>query len=179
MKIQGKITQMIPKRITAKTGKSYTVFTAMVDGQNINLGFNRFKFKEGQQIEVNVEPSKFGGFDIVEGGTPSSAPAISNKPAPFPNVGGGGKVFPVPASHGDHSIIRQSALKAAVDTVSLFSKEHKTVESFTEAAIKTAYKYAEFSSGRREEKLAKEIVASGNAKEVEEELMKNLEEGNE
>jgi len=76
------------------------------------------------------------------------------------------KPFPLPKDHGDTAIIRQNALTNAVATVADFiatqpTEKWPTIEEWQELVITTAYKYAEFSSGQREVRVAKARLGDG------------------
>jgi hypothetical protein len=124
------------------------------------VGFSQ-PFKVGDSISVDVE-TKFGELKV----TSSSVAADSGtKGVPMgtkayaPSTGKN-TVFPVPNTHGDYAIIRQNALTNAVAIVSQRSDwRSEDVDTVSERVIRLAYKFAEFTSGHREKRIAKEQAA--------------------
>lgn len=87
---------------------------------------------------------------------PAAAPAAS---ASKPAAGGyGQKVFPVPALHGDRSIIRQNSLARAVEIVTFVGNPSYPAEELAEKAIEIARVFEAYSSGDLDAAVAEEAV---------------------
>ncbi len=149
------------------TGKNFTIHYAIAEDmetglvQRINLGFKN-TFAVGDTI-TSIEKNKYNEFVPKVGTTsPDSSKGFTVKPE---QSGGGGysgraagRPFPVPKDSGELSIIRQSALKAAIDTVSAYNNNYLGKETnsdvslieFVEQILEVAYTYTDFSSGHRE-----------------------------
>lgn len=169
MIIEGVISSLEGKTITAGTGKQYTVYSATIGSDVVNIGFNQDKLQEGQTVKLdNVVVGKYG-LELPrtpkKGGSPNAAPSnvtSINQGGSSARPGSGNfapKTFPVGTTHGDISIIRQSALKAAVDTIALTGAgKTATLEKLADQAIALAYKYAAFSSGQKEVEEVKDLT---------------------
>ncbi|RMG76685.1 MAG: hypothetical protein D6711_03355 [Chloroflexi bacterium] len=173
-------------RQSKKTGKYFNVYTIHDKyGAKIDAGFRRPKVDIGETYTMELAPGSYGNdYKLVRINTTGSGTYPSLKPkgpavANFdPNAGGGANTnsthnallkaaqqkapqFPVDLQSKDMSICRQSALKAAVDTISnmplTFPKKSEDILDFAEEVIiPLAYKYAEFSTGHREMRMAKQ-----------------------
>ena len=126
----------------SKAGRPYTKYTAVMSaGFTFDAGIRPPPFKAGETIDVELE-EKFGKMQLVRDDDPSG--------------GGGGRgraprPWPVPEDHGDNSIIRQNSLKHAVAVIvgsPVAQSGSVSAEVMAEEAIKIAYKFTEFSSGR-------------------------------
>lgn len=154
---------------TAKTGKSYNShYVVTADGEQIEVGLKQ-KYAVGARINVDVD-KQFG--KLKEVGPPTGVPTKA-EPAPLrgtsPAFSRQEKVFPVPELSGEMAIIRQNALTNAVNVVvnksSVLLGVDKTKaerEQFLNALVEDilgiAYKFADFSSGHREAKLARQTA---------------------
>jgi hypothetical protein len=151
-KIEGSVESVFSKQITAKSGKNYTIYHMRVSGQDVNMGFNRPAYQEGEFVSLDVERNRYGELEVPKkGGSASnsngssySAPSNSTS-APAPGI----------ALSKDMAIIRQNALTNAVNY-------HANSDAEPEDIIATAYVFAEFSSGKREERIAKEMRENGD-----------------
>lgn len=86
----------------------------------------------------------------------SKAPAA---PAAKPAAGGyGQKVFPVPALHGDRSIIRQNSLGHAVEIVIHTCPGGVSYEELAEKAIEIARMFEAYSAGDLDAAVAEEAM---------------------
>lgn len=161
--ISGQVTEITPQSgVSKRTGKPYTIWTAVVDGTPVKMGFNKPGFNAGDTVTLDVQQNKYGDWEPIAPGKPSGgrAPAAPSGPAPAP----AGRTFPVATTSPEMSIIRQNALTNANAAVHHYMErnadsvtEPDNVEGYIEMVIEAAYKFAEFSSGQREVKAVKAI----------------------
>lgn len=138
------------------------------DGEKIAVGLKQ-KYRVGDRINVDVEV-KFGKLSEVgppTGVASASQPAAANKPA-VPDVRSPfNRTFPVPELSGEMAIIRQNALTNARELVSKsFSalvppgatkaERDQYYDAMIEDVLRVAYKFADFTSGHREAKAARQ-----------------------
>lgn len=143
------VTKAYTVKKVSKAGKPMTVhYVKLDDGREVNIGFKKL-FEEGDTFTGGVE-LKYGELQHVPGGSDGPGkPAPSAAPA----------AFPVDLRSKDNSICRQSALKAAVDTVSNYYTSVSSatppakLDEYAEEVLTIAYKYADFSTGNRERKM--------------------------
>lgn len=147
-----------------KTGRPYTAYTAHTsEGIQLDCGFSSPAFNEGDTVNVEVEDGyRAGTFKVLRvtdkaatTSTPTGATPAAPSVRPTPTAPAG-RTFPLHPTSPEMSIVRQSALKAAIDTVAVHDKVYKDVEELSDVIIDLAYKYVDFSSGLREVKLADE-----------------------
>jgi hypothetical protein len=145
----------------------------MNDGKWYSFGFDDPSITKGMEVDFQFENTAYGNkvkkgtLIIVAGGSGAS-------PAPAAKAFGGGRerVFPVPALHGDRSIIRQNALAHAVKTVELgwsslaadradSGDVLKTSKSYAEMVIKVARMYESYSAGDYERLVSEGAIEAG------------------
>jgi hypothetical protein len=86
---------------------------------------------------------------------------MSTAPVAAPKAEGGGrgsyapKPFPVPDTHGDMSIIHQNSLSNALRFYELQATASDNSAPSVEEVIELAYEFADFSSGKHLERMAK------------------------
>lgn len=164
--ISGVIDSIFTKEVQIKrgpkAGSTSTVYHAMIQGHDVNLGF-QCAFQEGESVTLNVE-QKYGGYQVVQGngsGTPVKAAPASNagqSSAPT-QVSAAKPAFPTVKNTKDVSIIRQNSMTHASrivrDMVDLgvIVAPPKEAE-YVEKVIEVAYTIADFSTGWREQKMA-------------------------
>ena len=150
---------------TSKAGKPYTVNLAILDTfGSVSLGFNKpdaIGLKVGEKVAIEIE-KKFGKWEYVRSvdiDTPATMFICPPVAAPRAEGGGRGgyapKPFPVPDNHGDMSIIHQNSLTNAIRFFELNTGKGVGPPS-KEAVIELAYEFADFSSGKHLERMAKE-----------------------
>ncbi len=153
---------------TAKTsGKAYTVNLVVFDTFGVvSLGFNKpdaIGLKVGEKTAVEVE-FKYGKWEYQRTVDVDTVATLTTPPAKASGGGGRGtftprapKPFPVPDNHGDMSIIHQNSLSNALRYFELQNagSSGKICPSVAEV-IELAYEFADFSSGKHLERLAKE-----------------------
>lgn len=121
----GIVESVSTKNVNTKFGSKPT-YSMKVNGTWIKCGFKNPNVQVGYEVEfdgvsgtygvetksVNIlrkDAAPFAGGAVAAAGTPSVA-------APKASYGGySQKVFPIPALHGDRSIVRQNALARATD----------------------------------------------------------------
>ena len=163
--VTGTIDSIYTKEVNTKRGPAQ-VYHAMVNGQDINLGF-KTSHSQGEAISWAVE-EKYGSLQYtgpagsvasasnpIPGPTPqdNKPMAISKAPAQFPTVKG----------TKDVSIIRQNSLRHAVLVVSDMYVHSiitaQTEEAYINKVLEVAYIFADFSTGWREVKEAEAQMA--------------------
>lgn len=152
--IAGVIDSIYTKTVPTKRGDG-TVYHAMVNGNDVNLGF-KCAYQEGETVQLNVE-HKYGGYQLIQGaptatnGAANQAGKGASKPASKP-------AFPTPKNTKDVSIIRQNSMTHASrivrDMADLGILGKLKEDAYLEKVIETAYYIADFSTGWREEKQA-------------------------
>lgn len=176
-RITGNITKIFGDTKTSKKApyREFTVYTATLDsGDRVDYGFNRPPVSEGDVFDEmcvqNYGKWKPTGGKVVGITAPSGAgPAPKNR------------AFPVSIEHGSMAIIRQNALTNAVKAVNAqgLGEQDPSIccapeldltdpaqrKVYVDTVISIAYEFADFSSGRREEKaahVAQEMVINGD-----------------
>ena len=163
---------------TSKAGKPYTVNLAIFEEfGTVSLGFNKpdaLGLKAGEKIAIEIE-KKFGKWEYVRTVDIDTEATLLRAPIPEPKVvsggtprGGAPKPFPVPDTHGDMSIIHQNSLTSAREVVmnehyleawgDEFQKRESrdpTSKDVLDEIVRVAYEFADFSSGKHLERLAK------------------------
>jgi hypothetical protein len=151
-----KVTGIIDS-ITSKTvSNGGTVFTALIDGTEVNLGF-QCDYKEGEYAEIEVENTKWG-LQVPRQSGKGGGKGTNSGAQTRPKVGSGATprqqntgVFPVDPNTKDHIIIRQNALTNANSAVASAIKagafKPKAAEEVYNEVIKVAYNLTGFSMG--------------------------------
>lgn len=162
--LNGTVNSLTPQSGTSKAGNRYTIWWAEIDGTRFKVGFDKPSWNVGDTVSVETRPNKYNELEMVKPGGGGGRSYGGGGGAPrksAPSGGGGGgyspKPFPLPADHGDNSIIRQNALTNANATLATYYGREdfakgKTPEDLADLVISIAYKYADFSSGQREAK---------------------------
>lgn len=121
--MNGVVEQLATKDVTTKFGVKPT-YSIKVSGNWVKHGFKKPACNVGDTIEFDGEEGKYGveakNIVVTAKGAPGTVPvSISGVTSIRPGSTGGGsystKVFPIPALHGDRSIVRQNALARATD----------------------------------------------------------------
>jgi len=151
-----KVTGVIDS-ITSKTvGNGGTVYTAFIDGQQIDLGF-RCAHSEGEFVDLDVEQTRWG-LKLSQPGKKAPAQTTTSP------TSASRQQFPVNPNTKDHSIIRQNALtnaNTAVANASMHSEEQqfKTREDYYNEVIKVAYNLSGFAMGTLDSALKEQITS--------------------
>lgn len=173
-KITGIVEQVATKEVTTKFGVKPT-FSFKINGMWVKTGFKNHNASAGDQVEFDGESGTYGmetkGVAIISKGTgvaPSAGASVTRMPV---STGGGsyagGRVFPIPALHGDRSIIRQNALARSVELfIGAHGGKNFTVEDGTISyLIKAARQFEAYTAGdldladAKTENAAEEAVA--------------------
>ena len=111
------------KEVTTKFGKKPTYSFKGADGQWYNMSFKKPTFVKGEEVEFEFESTRYGNnvttvLSSHTGGTGATdtapSPSVRTPWTGSKGFSGGGKgVFPIPATDGQRSIIRQNALTNA------------------------------------------------------------------
>jgi hypothetical protein len=155
--ISGLVSAVNPRHFTSKAGKATTVWTAIIDNQEVEMGFEQPSFNVGDTVSLDVEMNRFNKLAPVQPGKPrnSGGPARSSGGG---RAAGGGKFtpkpFPLPPTHGDTAILRQNALTNANAAVNNYlttqGGAYDTVEDYEEQVLKTAKRFVGWTSGNEE-----------------------------
>lgn len=161
----GKVVNTLSETITKPGKRPFSVHrVVLATGDEVEVGFKQ-PYHIGDMFNSEVE-FKYGKYKEVR--------ALGS--APVTSGGGGvmaaaaaapGMAFPIPKASKETAIIRQNALTNAVN---LYTSHLETQgaagigdwDKAVEHILGLAYKFAEFSSGQREIRLAKELVGDGN-----------------
>lgn len=112
-------------------------------------------------FSYQTTPPKADGrtFNNIKGNVRKDTSKAPAAPAAKPAAGGyGQKVFPVPALHGDRSIIRQNSLGHAVEIVVHTYPVGGTPEGAAEKAIELARMFEAYSAGDLDAAVAEEAM---------------------
>lgn len=173
------------ERTSKKTGRPFKVYSAVMDdGETYEIGFKPGAIRKGMKISFDWEVS-YGKKAIKDGSlkidgaaltSADSSPIASTPVASTPSPAGASKgswaakVFPVPPTHGDRSIIRQNALARATE---LFLHFHPApaegtttatkMNKMTKQIIELAYSFEEYTTGQLELDAAKKLTENMEA----------------
>lgn len=151
MQLEGNVDAINSRTVTTKYGDK-PVYSMQVAGTQVDLGFKRPEFQQGEYVKLTIEKNRFGKYEIVKangnGGTATMSSTTSTSSAPST------RRFPVASDSYEIGIIRQNALTNAVNYHANVVKDKADVE----AIIATAYEFANFSSGKRERLMAEAEV---------------------
>lgn len=158
----GVVDSIFTKDITIKNGpragQTSKVYHAMIDGHDVNLGFET-ALQEGQKVTLPVE-EKFGGLSLSRETLNPSAPFVgaANDNTTGANAKSSKPAFPIPNNTKDTSIIRQSSLNRAIESVHQLMERGLIVISseaeYQNKVLEYAYFYTDFGTGQREMKAA-------------------------
>ena len=154
MKVEGIISE-IRTRTVSNGG---TVYTAVIDGTDVNLGFS-CAYSEGEFVSVEVESTKWGLQVPSKKKVSGTAPARQASPAHTAK-----KMFPVDPNTKDHSIIRQNALTnantAVGSAIAAGVFKPKTPDDVYNEVIKVAYNLVGFGMGSLDAKVLPDTATS-------------------
>lgn len=148
--VTGVVTDIKSRNINTKRGMS-AVYDLFVDGVKYGAGFTSPKCSVGDTVEFfagdrNGYPNVDGPVRLVTTGGGAATPTAG--------VPKNTAAFPVSTDSREYSIIRQSSLKSAVDTVNGYHGGDASMSliEYVNAILETAYTFTDFSSGQREVK---------------------------
>lgn len=163
MQVQGVVESTYTKDVNTKYGTK-PVFHVVVDGNDINCGFKNPGYEEDEYVTLDVNNTQYGLKlnDGQKGGgqRPSKQSANSNKgaaqsPAPQPRA-----AFPIAKGTKDISIVRQnSAQHASRIVAALINSKQIAPADVEDKFFELAYAITDFSTGHREENMAKAMMA--------------------
>lgn len=145
------------KDVNTKFGLKPT-FSMKVNGSWIKCGFKSHNASVGDEVEFDGNTGTYGmetkAVNIIRKGAGAAAPAAgvtSSTATAAPKAYGGykEKVFPIPALHGDRSIVRQNALARATDVfiAARGGKPFELDESTFNLVIGFARKFEAYTAG--------------------------------
>lgn len=160
--IIGVVDSIYTKEVNTKFGPR-SVYHATVNGHDVNLGFQT-ELTEGEAVVLDVE-HKYGGYQLIQGGAKKRKNYINTPPAKGPTpkaepkvVPKKGPAFPIAVNNESTSIIRQSSLNRAVESVHKLMDAGvitaKTEAQYQNKIFEYAYLYTDFGTGQREVKAA-------------------------
>ncbi len=158
----GKVTNVLFNTITKPGKPPFQVHRVQLNnGDEVEVGFKQ-TYAVGDNFNSEVE-HKYGKWKEVRrlAGVPSNPSASAANPSsPASSGNGAPATFPIPKGNKEQAIIRQNALTNAVNAVARFTDgtPRGTFDEYTDQILATAYKFAEFSSGQREVRLAKDLT---------------------
>lgn len=164
--MQGTINGFDSETISPNGKKPFTVHKVNIDGTWYECGYKKpAGFGPGDVVSFDAE-KRYGKMSLTTplsratgGGSSSTPPADTAKPAPSRGGYGGGvaKEFPVPMFHPDRSIIRQNSLAHATELyVNGQASTLLDLQAAAEQIIELAYKFEEYATGQREVRMANE-----------------------
>jgi hypothetical protein len=124
--MNGTVEAVSTKEVSTKFGLKPT-WSLKVNGTWVKAGFKDPKVKLGDEVEFDGVTTSYGletkVVNIIKVGVGvvpvAAAPVVTSStaavPAPKASYARAEKVFPIPALHGDRSIVRQNALARATD----------------------------------------------------------------
>ena len=119
--MSGVVESITTKDVTTRFGVKPT-YSLKVDGNWVKHGFKKPPCNVGDTIAFDGVTGTYGveakGITVTAKGAPGAAPVASVtsiKPASSGGSSYSAKVFPIPALHGDRSIVRQNALARSTE----------------------------------------------------------------
>lgn len=156
-KVNGTVAKIISRDVETRYGtkKGWSV---QVDGEWYSVGFKRPEVAEDDFVEVTYDmKGSYRNASSIVKATPSGiAPTALKSPAP---VGGGGRVFPIPPLSPERAIVRQSSLKAAIETLGYVPIDGYDEDKVVETTIRIARKYEAYACGDLDLADAKAMMA--------------------
>lgn len=165
MIVEGVVEQVGNKDVTTKWGTKKT-YSIKVGGNWVNCGFKDPKVAAGDSIFCEAESTSYGlntkAISVTsKGGGGATAPsAMPPRTSSVPSA----KVFPVPALHGDRSIIRQNVLARATE---LFIAAHGNkafeldMEDVSTIIVALARKFEAYATGDLDLAAAQTMIDKG------------------
>lgn len=148
--ITGVVQKINSRAVTTAYGNK-TAYSVQVDGEWYSAGFKRPTVNDGDTVEVSYKMNgSYRNADSIVKVETTGAPA----PVGVPSKSPGGyspridKVFPIPPLHPDRSIVRQSALKAAVEVLGEYvGDDPEDLDEVCSEYIKLARRFEAYSCG--------------------------------
>jgi hypothetical protein len=162
--ISGVVEEVAIKEVSTKFGLKPT-YSFKIDGKWVKTGFKNPNLEAGYTVDFDAQAGTYGletkAVNII---SRTISPAVLARAAPGsmgsaavpgPATRSSGswnareKVFPIPALHGDRSIVRQNALARATDLyiAARGGKPFELDESSTELVIALARRFEAYTAG--------------------------------
>jgi hypothetical protein len=163
--VTGNVVNIFKDPRVSKAGKQYDVWRVEIntpEGRQVfDIGLTHpTAYNIGDAVTLNWD-MKYGKPTIVDAPTQPTNVPKNNYPSKQGTYGNKGKPFPLPRNHGDTAIIRQNALTNAREMVmamyAAVPAPEADMSALVDNIIEVAYTFAEFSSGQREERIAREM----------------------
>lgn len=152
------VQDIMSKEVTTKFGPK-PAYSIMANGERFQYGFKKPTFAIGDEIDFQYTDGSYGksvdvsSVQMIKKGTGVPAPTGNPSGGTVPTPARGSysppvKVFPVPPTHGDRSIIRQNSISNAAKTVvdGGFAKG-KSADEVAAQIITIAQMFEAYSSG--------------------------------
>ncbi len=157
----GKVNNVLFETITKPGKRPFTVHRVQLNnGDEVEVGFKQ-PYRVGDNFNSEVE-FKFGKWKEVRAlGGAAPTPTPSTPSGANSSGNGAPATFPIPKGNKESAIIRQNALTNAVNAINNWGDTEigaGSLDEYTDLIIAQAYKFAEFSSGQREVRLAKDLT---------------------
>ncbi|CAB4217456.1 hypothetical protein UFOVP1590_49 [uncultured Caudovirales phage] len=116
----GVVEQISSKEVNTKWGAKPT-YSFKVNGSWVSTSFKNSGVNVGDEVSFDGENTTYGLQTKSVSITAKGAGGVPGTPTPTPAASkptgsyGGSRVFPIPALHGDRSIVRQNALARATE----------------------------------------------------------------
>lgn len=153
--VKGVVDNCHSKSKTSQAGRNFTIHYITVDGVEISTGF-KAEHQEGEAVNIAVE-KKYNEWQKVPSRTGDGLPPMgASAPTPVKGSFGGGAKgrgsFPVEATDGQMSIIRQSSMNRAVEImgqlVTAGVLKPKTKDEYLHELVEIALVVTDFGSGQ-------------------------------
>lgn len=151
------VQDIISKEVTTKFGPK-PAYSIMANGERFQYGFKKPMFAIGDEIDFEYTDGSYGksvdltSVKMLKKGSGVPPPTGNPSGGVVPPARGGysppAKVFPVPPTHGDRSIIRQNSVSNAAKTIidGGFAKG-KSADEVAAQIIAVAQLFEAYSSG--------------------------------
>lgn len=157
-------TKSIPIKRGPRAGQDGTVYhTVLDDGTDINCGWKNPGHEEGAFVRLEVENTNFGIklSSNKGGGAQQAASPTASNPSAKPVANNAAAGFPVRKGTKDISIIRQNSAQHASRIVAAEIAQGMltSAEDIDARFFDLVYQITDFSTGHREENIAKAMQA--------------------
>lgn len=152
------------KEVKTKYGMKPTYSFKGNDGQWYSLGFKKPAFSKGEEVEFEFDSTKFGNqvtavLSSHTGSGPVAADATKKYEPRAAYQAGGKGVFPIPATDGQRSIIRQNALTNARElVVAIAGGVVLETDATVNEILRVAKKFEAYTAGDSEAVAAKKAL---------------------
>ena len=165
MELKGIVEQTGSKDATTKFGVK-KIYSVKIGGNWVSAGFKDPKVASGDEVKCEAETTTYGlqtkVIEILNRGVGMPLPVAAAKPTVSKQWQE--KVFPVPALHGDRSIIRQNSLHRAAYLYIASragTKGFETGDEIVDVIIHLARRFEAYSAGDLDRAAAETEIQSG------------------